>query len=107
MLWQRSLIDQAYDFDTIKLDGLLVRDICTNANCRDIISSIVYLSRYLNYSVLAEYVETDEQKKILHDLGCDHYHGYLFSKPLSAKDFIDFIEQTKPITQSQIEASRV
>jgi len=84
-----------YEFDTVKLDGSLVRDITTNKSCRKIISSIVDLGRTLNYSVLAEYVETLEQKEILHNLGCNHYQGYLFSKPVPFDDALDYIMETE------------
>jgi lactose/cellobiose-specific phosphotransferase system IIC component len=71
-----------YDFDTVKLDGSLVKEIMANANCRSIISSIVELGKSLNYSVLAEFVESEEQRLLLHNLGCDKYQGYLYSKAL-------------------------
>jgi lactose/cellobiose-specific phosphotransferase system IIC component len=80
-----------YDFDTIKFDGVLVRDILSNNNCRNIISSIVFLSKSLNCSVIAEYVENEEQRKVLHELGCDQYQGYLYSKAIPYKDLIDYI----------------
>lgn len=83
-----------YKFDTIKLDGSLVREICISSTCQDIISSIVYLSRSLNYSVLAEYVESEEQKEILHNLGCNQYQGYLYSKALPFNELIEYIQQS-------------
>lgn len=85
-----------YNFDTIKLDGSLVREICTNGNCRNIISSIVFLSKSMNYSVLAEYVERDDQRSILHSLGCDCYQGYLFSKALPFDELIQYIGGNHP-----------
>ena len=66
-------------FDIIKLDGSLVKGLNTHQNCREIISSIVNLSSSLNLTVLAEYVETEEEKEILHQIGCDCYQGYLYS----------------------------
>ena len=71
-----------HKFDTIKLDGSLVREILTNHTCRNIISSIVFLAKSLDFSVIAEYVEEEEQRTMLHELGCDRYQGYLFSKPV-------------------------
>lgn len=68
-----------YQFDTIKVDGSLVRELLTNQNCSNIISSIVFLSQSLNYAVVAEYVEQEEQRRLLHELGCDRYQGYLYS----------------------------
>ncbi|SHN56496.1 EAL domain-containing protein [Desulfitobacterium chlororespirans] len=80
-----------YNFDTVKLDGSLVREISTNMNCRDIISSIIYLSRSMNYAVLAEFVETEEQRQILHELGCDLYQGYLYSPAIPLADLLAYI----------------
>jgi lactose/cellobiose-specific phosphotransferase system IIC component len=81
-----------YEFDSIKIDGGLVRDIMTNSTCSDIISSIVYLSKSLYFSIVAEYVETEEQKYKLHRLGCDQYQGYLYSPAVPRNSLIDFIK---------------
>lgn len=80
-----------YDFDTIKIDGSLVREILFNNNCRNIISSIVYLSKSLNFSVISEYVENEEQRCILHELGCDHYQGHLFCKAVPSNELFDYL----------------
>lgn len=80
-----------YDFDSIKLDGSLVREIISNNNCRDIISSIVFLGKSLNYSVIAEYVEEESQKHILHELGCDIYQGYLYSQAIPFDELSKYI----------------
>jgi len=66
-------------FDELKLDGSLVRGLATHENCREIISSITHLAGSLNLTVLAEYVETEEQREELHEIGCDCYQGYLYS----------------------------
>ena len=66
-------------FDIIKLDGSLVRGMFKHSNTREIISSIVNLAGSLNLTVLAEYVETEEQRDMLHEIGCDIYQGYLYS----------------------------
>ncbi len=66
-------------FDVIKIDGSLVRGLLTSQNCREIISSITTLSGSLSLPVIAEFVETAEQREILHEIGCDCYQGYLYS----------------------------
>ncbi|MBO4217061.1 MAG: PTS sugar transporter subunit IIC/EAL domain-containing protein, partial [Clostridia bacterium] len=66
-------------FDVIKLDGSLVKGLFTHQNCREIISSIVKLSSTLSLLVLAEFVETEKEREVLHEIGCDHYQGYLYS----------------------------
>ena len=66
-------------FDTIKLDGSLIQGMFTHQNSREIISSIVKLSSTLNLTVIAEYVESEEERDALHEIGCDFYQGYLYS----------------------------
>ena len=66
-------------FDEIKLDGSLVKGLFEYQNCREIISSITQLAETLNLTVLAEYVETEEQRAVLHEAGCNLYQGYLYS----------------------------
>lgn len=77
-------------FNMVKLDGSLVRDITTNDRCKDIISSIIYLSGSLGFQVLAEFVETVEQRDALAALGCVYYQGYLYSKAVPFDQFVDF-----------------
>lgn len=80
-----------FSFDTIKLDGSLIRTILENKSCLNIVSSIVTLGKSLNYEVIAEFVEKQEQRLILHDLGCERYQGYLFSRALPYEQILQFI----------------
>lgn len=73
-------------FDMIKLDGALVLGLNTNPRCREIISSLVILANSLGIVSLAEYVETDTLRAALHEVGCDHYQGYLFSPAIPLKE---------------------
>ena len=66
-------------FSLIKLDGSLVKGLFIHQNCREIISSITQLADSLNLKVLAEYVETEEDRAVLHEIGCDLYQGWLYS----------------------------
>ena len=78
-------------FDVVKLDGSLVRDMLTNDRSCDIISSIVYLSKSLNFRIIAEYVETEEQKNKLKELGCYIYQGYLYSPAVPADELERYV----------------
>ena len=69
-------------FRIIKLDGSLVKGL-DNPNCREIVSSISNLSASLGMTVLAEYVETEEEREILHSCGCDCYQGWLYAPAVS------------------------
>lgn len=75
-------------FDIIKLDGSLVKGLFSHQNCREIITAITQLASTLNLIVIAEYVETAEERDLLHEIGCDCYQGYLFSPavPLNRND---------------------
>lgn len=74
-------------FDIIKLDGSMVRGMTETENYREIVSSITKLSNSLNLQVLAEYVETEDQRELLHGMGCDLYQGYLYSPAIYVEDF--------------------
>ena len=45
--------------------------------------------------VIAEYVETREQQKLLEKLGCTCYQGYLYSKPIPLDEFIQYIRKNQ------------
>ena len=86
---------QKNQFDIVKLDGSIVKEMMTNERSRDIISSIVYLAHSLNFSVLAEYVETEEQMQELKKIGCNYYQGYHFSKAVTIDDFLNVIQKSR------------
>ena len=69
-------------FDIIKLDGSLVKGLSAGNNCREIISSIVQLASTLRLEVIAEFVKTEAERDMLHEIGCDTYQGYLYAKPI-------------------------
>lgn len=66
-------------FAEIKLDGSPVKGLFAHQNCREIIRSITSLASTLNLQVMAEYVETEEEREVLHEIGCDCYQGRLYS----------------------------
>ena len=85
---QTSINYLKYDlFSIIKIDGGLVKGLTASANCREIIASIGQLAASLNMKVVAEFVQTEEEKEILHNIGVDYFQGYLYSpaKPLKEK----------------------
>ncbi|HUW36946.1 MAG TPA: EAL domain-containing protein [Rhodocyclaceae bacterium] len=73
--------------DQLKIDQSFVRDVLTDPNDAAIAKMIIALSDNLGLSVIAEGVETDEQRKFLAANGCHAYQGFLFSVPLPLEDF--------------------
>lgn len=65
----------------LKIDQSFVRDMLTDANDEVITKTIIGLAENLNFSVIAEGVETVKQLEHLKVLGCKKFQGYLFGKP--------------------------
>lgn len=84
---------QHNQFDLVKLDGNLVKSILTNDRTKEIINSIVYLSKSLDFKVLAEFVETVEQKEALEQIGCLLYQGYLYSPAVDKETLVEMGEK--------------
>lgn len=74
-------------FELVKLDGAISRDVLTNPRSREIIASITGLTNNFGISVLAEYVETEKQRKALEEINCFLYQGYLYSPAVPAEEF--------------------
>jgi diguanylate cyclase (GGDEF)-like protein/PAS domain S-box-containing protein len=74
-------------FDQLKIAAPFVRDINVHENDREIVRTIISMGHSLNLDVIAEGVETDEQRQFLFKNGCDHYQGYLFGEALPIEKF--------------------
>jgi diguanylate cyclase (GGDEF)-like protein/PAS domain S-box-containing protein len=75
----------------LKIDQSFVCDIETDESDAAIVRSIISLGHRLDLKVIAEGVETLEQLDFLRIRGCDEVQGYYFSRPLSADDFLKFV----------------
>ena len=73
-----------FPINTIKIDRSFVKDLAHGSEYNAIPLAIIGLAKSLKLTVVAEGVETVEQKEILQRNACDKAQGYLFSKPLPA-----------------------
>lgn len=75
----------------LKIDRSFIQDLLIDANDASIAQTIINLSSSLELSVIAEGVETIEQQRVLANMGCLHYQGYLFGRPLACSDFKELV----------------
>ncbi|HUP66110.1 MAG TPA: EAL domain-containing protein [Thermoanaerobaculia bacterium] len=82
-----------FPIDTLKLDRSFVQDVTVDAGDAAIATAVISLARTLNLEMVAEGVETREQLNFFRDLGCHRLQGYLFSEPLPASKFEQFVRE--------------
>ena len=71
--------------EELKNDRSFVQDVETSADARAIVEAVVRMAQVLGLKVVAEGVETERQRDLLVQLGCDQLQGYLFARPMSAR----------------------
>jgi diguanylate cyclase (GGDEF)-like protein/PAS domain S-box-containing protein len=83
--------------DNLKIDKSFIGSISDNAKAAAIVRTIIDIGKNLNCSIIAEGVEEKEQVNFLKENNCDICQGYLFSRPLKAKDFEELFRSWKEI----------
>ena len=85
--------------DQLKIDQSFVRDIANDSNDQAIVRTIIAMAHSMNLNIIAEGVETEQQRELLTRSGCANFQGYLFSKPLPIDEFDVLCRHTKPQVQ--------
>jgi EAL domain-containing protein (putative c-di-GMP-specific phosphodiesterase class I) len=96
--------------DQLKIDQSFVRDMLRSSKDASIAQTVITLGQSLGLDVIAEGVETSEHRRLLADMGCQSYQGYLFARPLTILDFeafaVDAAARTPASTHAEPEFGR-
>lgn len=74
----------------LKIDRLFVQDLVPGRQSR-LVEAIISIGQHLGLEVIAEGVETQHQRIVLGELGCDGYQGFLYSPALSVQEFRNWL----------------
>jgi len=81
----------------LKIDRSFVNDLALSADARAVVDAVVRLAHALGLKVVAEGVETSEQRDILIALGCDELQGFYFARPMPAQTLLAWTNGSKPV----------
>ncbi len=76
-----------FDIDYLKIDQSFVRNMADDANDRTLCEAIIMMAHKLGLKVIAEGVETEQQRDLLAAYGCDYAQGWLYSKAVPPEQF--------------------
>ena len=86
-----------FPVDTLKVDRSFIRDLPLDAGDRAIAEAIIAMGKTLSLTIVAEGVETPEQRAFLREKACDEMQGFYFSTPVPAEQFATLLrEQRRP-----------
>jgi len=83
-----------FPVDTLKIDRAFIKDLPGDKDDISIVQGIIALAHNLGLSVVAEGVETNEQKALLQTLECDVIQGYLLSRPLPVNELEVWLKES-------------
>jgi EAL domain-containing protein (putative c-di-GMP-specific phosphodiesterase class I) len=93
---------QRLPFNSLKIDRSFIRELSGEGGNLNIVSAILQLAHSLKLEVIAEGVESEEQLRILGDLGCDAVQGFLFSEPVDALAAEELYRATRAVYLSPL-----
>ena len=82
-----------FDIDYLKIDRSFTRNLAPDSSDMALSDAIIVMAHKLGLKVIAEGVETPEQRDLLAAAGCDYGQGYLFARPMPAEDFDALLQE--------------
>jgi diguanylate cyclase len=84
-----------FPLNEIKIDRLFIESLTTNRQDKIIVGSLISIAKGLGLNLVAEGVEKPEALRMLWEMGCKGFQGFLFATPLPPEDFIAFCERVE------------
>ena len=84
--------------DTLKIDGSFIRDITDNRISESMVAAITQVAKVMELKTVAEYVESEETRKLISDLGVDFAQGHVIGKPEPLDDVLASLNKKKKST---------
>ncbi|MDH5630946.1 MAG: EAL domain-containing protein [Gammaproteobacteria bacterium] len=91
---------QNFPTDTLKLDGMFIKNLLTKKASKGIVRSTIILAHSLGLELVAEGVENQEEFDFLKENDCDLIQGYLLAKPMPPEQAFEFIQQANSEKES-------
>ncbi|MCX7555023.1 bifunctional diguanylate cyclase/phosphodiesterase [Marinicella sp. S1101] len=85
---------------TLKIDQVFVKNIGLSPDDEAILDATIDMAKRVGHDIVAEGVETEEQRLYLTQKGCDYFQGYLFCRPLPAKEIHRILQQRAEILKN-------
>ncbi len=82
-----------FDIDYLKIDQSFTKNLAPDSEDLVLSEAIIIMAHKLGLKVIAEGIETEKQRKLLYDAGCDYGQGYLFSRPVPGNTFISLLQK--------------
>ena len=84
--------------DQLKIDKDFVSELSTTVE-HPLVGSMIAIGRHMKLAVVAEGVESESQRDKLTALGCEHFQGYLYCRPVAEQDFLSWLNRKQNLAR--------
>jgi EAL domain-containing protein (putative c-di-GMP-specific phosphodiesterase class I) len=84
------------DADTLKIDRSFVTDMTHHRQAEGMVRAIVSIAQIFEMKMVAEGIETEEQRQMLNAMGCNYGQGYLLGHPMGIEETLEWCSRRKP-----------